>query len=151
MSDGSPHIVFFDGVCGLCDRFVRFVITRDHQARFRFAPLQGRLAARELPPRGGRPEDLDTVYVLTSDGVLLRRSRAVFFVLRSLGGFWRALSLLRVLPAFLTDAGYDVVARLRYRVFGRYDACRLPTAAERARVLDEQSDRIDALGTALQK
>ena len=136
VSPEPPHIVFFDGVCGLCDRFVQFVITRDRQARFRFAPLQGQLAARELPPRGANPEDLDTIYVLTAGGELLRRSRAVFFVLRALGGAWRALALLRFFPAFLTDRAYDVVARVRYRIFGRYDQCRLPTPAERARVLD---------------
>ena len=142
MTSPGPHVVFFDGVCGLCDRFVRFVVARDHQARFRFAPLQGRLAARELPPRGARPEDLDTLYVLTAGGELLSRSRAVLFVLRELGGLWRVVALARVLPRFFTDRAYDAVARVRYRLFGRFDQCRLPTAAERSRVLDESADRI---------
>jgi predicted DCC family thiol-disulfide oxidoreductase YuxK len=134
-----PHIVFFDGVCGLCDRLVQFVLRRDRQARFRFAPLQGRLAARELPPRGARPQDLDTLYVLTADGQLLSRSRAAFFILRHLPGGWPILAALRVLPAFLTDLGYRLVARLRYRLFGRFDQCRIPSAADRDRVIDDAS------------
>ena len=138
----TAHIVFFDGVCGLCDRLVQFVLRRDHDRRFRFAPLQGRLAGRELRLRGVDPEDLDTLYLLTAQGRLLNRSRAVFFILRQLGGGWGVLANLRVLPAFLTDAGYRLVAALRYRLFGRFDECRVPSAEDRDRVLsadDEQT------------
>jgi predicted DCC family thiol-disulfide oxidoreductase YuxK len=123
-------------VCGLCDRSVRFVLARDRAAKFRFAPLQGALAARELPPRGGEPAALDTIYVLTAEGRLLRRSRAVLFVLRELGGWWRLIALGRVLPAALTDRVYDLVARVRYRVFGRLEACRVPGLGERERFLE---------------
>jgi predicted DCC family thiol-disulfide oxidoreductase YuxK len=137
----ATHVVFFDGVCGLCDRLVQFVLRRDRQAHFRFAPLQGRLAARELPRRGARPDDLDTLYVLTSDGRLLSRSRAVFFVLRLLPGGWPLLAALRVLPAPLTDLGYRLVARLRYRLFGRFDQCRIPTTTDRDRVIDDVERR----------
>jgi predicted DCC family thiol-disulfide oxidoreductase YuxK len=132
----TPHVVFYDGVCGLCDRWVRFVLARDRRRRFRFAPLQGPLAARELPPRGGAPTDLDSVYVLAADGRLWRKSRAVWFVLREIGGFWRVVSLLRVVPPFITDRVYDLVARVRYRLFGRLEACRIPSSAERERFAD---------------
>jgi predicted DCC family thiol-disulfide oxidoreductase YuxK len=130
------HVIFFDGVCGLCDRWVQFVLPRDRGGKFKFAPLQSALAARELPPRGGRPEDLNTVYVLTAGGALLRKSRAVLFVLRELGGIWAAVALLRVVPAVITDRLYDLVARTRYRLFGRLDACRVPGPEERGRFLD---------------
>ena len=82
---GNNDVIFFDGVCGFCDRMVQFVLARDRRARFRFAQLQGALARRELPPRGGRPEDLNTVCVLTADGRLLVQSRAVLFVMRPAG------------------------------------------------------------------
>ena len=143
MTGNGAHVIFFDGVCGLCNRFVSFVLRRDHRQRFRFAPLQGRLAARELPSLGGRPEDLDTVYVLTSQGILLSRSRAVLFVLRELGGGWNVVGTgLRIFPAFFSDSVYGLVARVRYRLFGRFDQCRVPTAAERSRVLDETAEEV---------
>jgi predicted DCC family thiol-disulfide oxidoreductase YuxK len=130
-------VIFYDGVCGFCDLFVRFVLKRDRVGRFRFAPLQGRFAARELPPRGGQPEDLDTVYVLTASGRLLRKSRAVVYVLQRLGRAWPAAGVLRVIPAFLADPLYDLLARLRYRLFGKFDACRVPTSSERGRFLQD--------------
>ena len=141
MAGQRHHIVFYDGVCGLCDRVVRFLMDRDRGARLRYAPLQGRLAGRELRARGARPEDLDTIYVLTSDGHLLHKSRAVLFLLRQLGPGWRALALLRVLPTFVTDVVYNLVARVRYRFFGRFDACRVPTAAERQWLLEDPEER----------
>ncbi len=131
----ATHVLFFDGVCGLCNRLVHFVLTRDRRARFRYAPLQGGFAARELPPRGGNPADLDTMYLLTADGQLLQRSRAVFFVLRELSGPWRALAWLRVLPRALTDRAYGAVARSRYRPFGKLDACPVHGPAERGRFI----------------
>jgi predicted DCC family thiol-disulfide oxidoreductase YuxK len=135
-------VVFYDGVCGLCARFVRFVLDRDPAGQFRFATLQGALARAVLPARGGRPEDLDTVYVLTADGRLLARSRAVLHVLRGLGGFWRAFALVATaFPAPFADVGYRLVARVRYRVFGRTGECRLPAPEESARFLDQPTHR----------
>jgi predicted DCC family thiol-disulfide oxidoreductase YuxK len=130
-------VIFFDGVCGLCNRLVQFVLARDRAARFRFAPLQGSFARRELVPRGGRPEDLDTMVVLTGEGQLLEKSRAVLFILRELGGVWKLLAAVRLLPVALTDRVYDLVARSRYRLFGRLDACRVPGPAERARFIED--------------
>ena len=137
MSSSGRHVVFFDGVCGLCDRTVSFLLRHDRHDRLRFAPLQGTTARRLLPPLGGRPEDLDTLYVLTSDGRLLRRSRAVLFAVVALGGGWVLLKVLRLVPRPLADLLYDWVARIRYRVFGRLEACSIPTAKERSRFLDE--------------
>jgi predicted DCC family thiol-disulfide oxidoreductase YuxK len=133
---GSHDLIFYDGVCGFCDQMVQFVLARDDQAHFRFAQLQGALARRELPPRGGRPDDLNTVCVLTADGRLLVQSRAGLYVMRRLGGGWGPLAtVLRVVPRFLADAVYAVVARVRYRIWGKFDQCRVPTAAERQRFL----------------
>lgn len=131
--------MFFDGVCGLCNRTVQFLLRRDRRDRLRFAPLQGPTARRILIPLGGRPEALDTIYVVTADGRLLQRSRAVLFAAAALGGAWALLNLLRVVPRPLADLLYGLVARVRYRVFGRLDACAMPTAAERAKFLDDQT------------
>jgi predicted DCC family thiol-disulfide oxidoreductase YuxK len=137
----SGPVIYYDGACGLCDRFVRFVLARDRRAAFRFATLEGPLGARARaaagePPRPGA--EARTVLVDAGDGRWLRKSRAVAFVLARLGGPWRVLAgALRILPAALADLGYDVVARLRYRLFGRVTACALPRPEWRARFLDE--------------
>jgi predicted DCC family thiol-disulfide oxidoreductase YuxK len=130
------HLVFFDGVCGLCNKTVRFLLTRDRHDRLRFAPLQGETAGRVLPPLGGRPQELDTIYLVTSDGRLLQRSRAIVFALQALGGAWRLAGILKVVPRPVADRLYALVARLRYRLFGRLDACPIPSPAERARFLE---------------
>jgi predicted DCC family thiol-disulfide oxidoreductase YuxK len=134
-------LVFYDGVCGLCDRFVQFLLARDRRGRLRFATLQGDLARRELPPRGLDPADLDTVIVIAgweSDAPrVLTRSRAVLYAAGRLGPVWRALaSMARLVPSRIADAVYAAIARRRYRMFGRFDACRLPSAEERARFVD---------------
>lgn len=132
-------IVFYDGLCGLCNRFVQFVLKRDRKNAFRFAPLQGETARAKLPRHGIDPGDLDTVCVLFGeDGPgeqALVKSRAVARVLRELGGPWRIPAALGVLPRGIGDRLYDFVARRRYRWFGKYDACPIPTPEQRARIL----------------
>lgn len=135
----APPIVLYDGVCGLCDRFVRFVLRRDAAATFRFAALQGTFAAQVLARHGIDHADLDTVYVVLDPGgaaeSLLSKSKAVCFVLARLGPGWRLLAGAGVLPAALLDPLYDLVASVRYRLFGRYDACALPAEEWRARFI----------------
>ena len=138
-----PHpILLYDGVCGLCNRLVQFVLRRDPAGVFRFAALQSPLAERILARHGLDALDLDTVYVVVNadqvDEILLPRSEAVIFVLKRLRfPFWRLTGfLLQLVPQALRDWGYGVVARRRYRVFGRYDACPLPTEDARSRFLD---------------
>jgi predicted DCC family thiol-disulfide oxidoreductase YuxK len=136
----SAHLLLYDGVCGLCDRLVQFVLRHDRGDRFRFAALQSQLAANLLRGYGRDASDLDTVYVIARYGEpsakLLSRARAVLFILAELGGIWRLASVLRVFPRPLLDFGYNLIARRRYRLFGRYDACPVPTPATRAKFLD---------------
>ena len=138
-----PHpILLYDGVCGLCNRFVQFILRRDHKAIFRFASLQSAIAARILTRHGASPGDLDTVYVVINhelpDEYLLSRSAAALFVLKQLGGVWRpAASILQLLPKVLRDPAYNTVARHRYRIFGRSDVCTFPRDADHSRFLDQ--------------
>jgi predicted DCC family thiol-disulfide oxidoreductase YuxK len=135
----STHLLLYDGVCGLCDRLVQFVLRHDRGDRFRFAALQSPLAASLLRGYGRDASDLDTVYVIARYGEpsanLMSKGRAVLFLLAELGGIWRLASVLRVLPRRLLDFGYDEIARRRYRWFGRYDACPLPTPTTKAKFL----------------
>jgi len=136
-----PHpILLYDGVCGLCNGFVQFILRHDRQAIFRFASLQSSLAARILARHNFNPSDLDTVYVVVdpdANEFLLSRSDAVLFILKQLGGFWRlAALLLQLPPKFVRDLAYNTVARHRYRIFGRSETCVLPSTQDRNRFLD---------------
>jgi predicted DCC family thiol-disulfide oxidoreductase YuxK len=131
MSRSMATLVFYDGLCGLCDRFVRFLVSRDAEGRLRFAPLQGDVARRTLVARGCDPADLDTVYVVadwnTPHERVLERSTAVLHALGQLGRPWSALAAVgRRVPRPLADALYRFTARNRYRLFGRFDTCPLP-------------------------
>jgi predicted DCC family thiol-disulfide oxidoreductase YuxK len=136
MADHS--IVFYDGGCGLCHRAVRFAIAHDADgSRFRFASLDSEGFRRRVPAasRAGLP---DSIVALTPDGTLLVRSAAVMHVLERVGGGWRVVAqLLRLVPRGVRDAGYDAVARVRYRLFRRpIEACPVTPPELRARFED---------------
>ena len=127
-------VLFFDGVCGLCNGFVAFVVREDLGRQLRFGPLQGSTALQMLEPADR--ESLASV-VLVADGRTWRRSEAVLQVLARLGGLWRVLAAAaRILPEPLRDVLYGWVARHRYGWFGKRDACRRSTPEERAFLLD---------------
>jgi predicted DCC family thiol-disulfide oxidoreductase YuxK len=137
--DSSP-IVLYDGVCGLCNRLNQFLLKRDNDDRLRFASLQSAFA-RELLRRHGRdPEDLDTVYLVMNYGEpserLLDRSDAILEVLSILGGVWKLTVLGRILPRFIRNPIYNLVATNRYRVFGKYETCMLPEPRHRAKFIE---------------
>lgn len=128
----GPTVLYFDGVCNLCNRLVDWLLRRDRTGRLRFAPLQGETAAAGLPPEVlASPPTV----VLQRNGRLATRSTAAIEAVALLGGPWRAIALLKVVPRPLRDAAYDALAARRYAWFGRRDTCRLPDAAERDRFL----------------
>lgn len=132
-----PRLVLYDGVCGLCDKSVQWLLDNDPEGRLRFAPLQGETAAAVLA-RHPEVEEIDSILFVEREGDEERvywRSRALFRIAAHLQTRWRALRLLRIFPAFLTDLGYRLVAKIRYRVWGKLDSCRVPTPDERARFL----------------
>lgn len=137
MSDAPSPVLLYDGLCGFCDAAVQRVLARDRHARLRFAPLQGEFARGVLarhPARAGvdSSEVGDRGRVTESMRV---RSEGALRVAHHLGGAWRAAALLRLVPRPLRDLAYDAFARVRYRVWGRRDACALPPPAQRERFL----------------
>jgi predicted DCC family thiol-disulfide oxidoreductase YuxK len=134
-------LILYDGVCGLCNRFVQFVLRRDAEARFWFCALQDPLAGRILASHGLDSANLGTFCLVnlpfsSGEKVLLRSSAAVG-VLLELGGWWRFLgNVLRLVPRPIRDLGYGIVAKVRYGIFGRLDACPLPSAQQRDRFLE---------------
>lgn len=131
-----PHpVILFDGACSFCDASVQFVIDRDPAAQFRFASIQSGVGARLAADAGVDASALDTLVLVTDAGSFVR-SDAVLEIARRLGRPWSAVAMARLLPRPLRDAAYRLVARQRLRLFGRLDACRIPTPELRARFLD---------------
>jgi len=135
--------ILFDGVCNLCNSTVQWVIERDKEGQFDFASLQSDVARREL----GKVMDTkeidalpDSIILLDSDGVHVR-SAAALRILRGLGSWFLLLRLGVVLPGPIRDTIYDMVARNRYRWFGRRDTCMIPTPDIAARFLDADEPR----------
>lgn len=128
------HLLLFDGVCNLCNGLVQFIIRNDRRRMFRFAPLQSPVAQAMLRNRGLDPGNL-TSLVYCRKGIVLTRSSAALHVARDLGRAWQLAYALILVPRFLRDAMYDLVARKRYRWFGKKDQCTVPTAELRDRFL----------------
>jgi predicted DCC family thiol-disulfide oxidoreductase YuxK len=128
------QIVLYDGVCGLCHRTVAWLLARDRERRLWFAPLQGETAARLRALHPDIPLDLDSV-VLVDGGRVYLRAKAFLRGARYLGPPWAWASWFRWLPGPVLDPVYRLVARVRYRVWGRFDECRVPAAGDRSRFL----------------
>ena len=128
-------ILFFDGVCGLCNRSVDFAMSRDSEGKLLYSPLQGE-TARELLTEQDR-ENIDTVVFRSADGSgVYRRSAAAVRVLWLLGFPWNLCGwLLWVIPLPIRNVGYRLVSWSRYRLFGKHETCRMPTPEERNRIL----------------
>lgn len=128
------RIVLYDGVCGLCHRTVRWLLSKDRGRQLWFAPLQGPTAARLRALHPEIPDELDGV-VLVDGGRVYLRSKVFLRAARYLPAPWRWGAWLGWLPGPVLDPAYRLVARVRYRVWGRFDACRAPQAEDRSRLL----------------
>ena len=141
---GDRLLVVYDGVCGFCNLSVRWFLDRDRHDRLRFVPSDSPKVATLFARHGLNPAiatgNSGTILVAqaleSSAERLLFRFDAVLAMLRELPGPWPAFAeLLRIVPRPLRDLGYRLVARYRYRIWGRLDSCPIPTAQERARFL----------------
>ena len=130
----DDDVILYDGVCVFCSRWIRFIATRDVARRFRFTAIQSGYGTRLAQTLGIDPDDPDTNAVVHG-GVAYFKSDGALMVLSHLPG-WRWTSGLRAVPKPLRDIVYNLVARNRYRIFGKYDACFVPDAELRARVLE---------------
>lgn len=132
-------VIVFDGVCVLCNGWVRFLLRHDRRKRYRFAAMQGEAGRALLARHGLDPDDPVSFLLIEYDrGATPRVSTdttAIRRVLAGLGGFWRLAHLAALLPAFVRDPLYRLIARNRYRLFGRHDACMVPGEEDRARFL----------------
>ena len=130
----DDDVILYDGVCVFCSRWIRFIAVRDRDKRFRFTAIQSDYGTRLAQAFGIDPDDPDTNAVIHG-GVAHFKSDAALTVLSNLPG-WKWVGVLRAFPEPLCDAIYNLVARNRYRIFGKYEACFVPDAEFRERVME---------------
>lgn len=132
--------MLYDGVCGLCSRLVQFILAHDPGGVFNFAPLQSPLGHSLVAASGGNPDELTSLYVFadyhSGHSRVFTRSEAALFVVGELRWPWRLLRIFRILPKAFLDRAYNVVARTRYRIFGRRESCLLPKPEFKSRFLE---------------
>jgi predicted DCC family thiol-disulfide oxidoreductase YuxK len=133
VNDAGKTIVLFDGVCNLCNGVVQFIIRNDQAGVFQFASQQSE-AGQKLLELHQQPA-MDTVVLINGDKVYTR-SDAVLEIMKRLPAKWSWLSVFKIIPKFLRDAVYKLIGRYRYNIFGKREACWLPTPELRARFLD---------------
>ena len=137
----DESILLYDGLCGFCDGAVQFILARDHTRSMKFAALQGNYA-RSLLERHPKLRGVDSLILVQPDAHMPQqhvsvRSDAVVAIAQYLGGVWRVLGeMLRLVPRPIRDWGYNRLAAVRFRLFGRRDQCRIPTPEQRKRFLD---------------
>lgn len=134
MSDQHP-IILFDGVCNLCNGSVQFVLKRDRGGYFKYASLQSE-SGQELLKKYGLPTDDYNSFVLVEGERVYTQSTAALRVARKLDGAWKILYGFIIIPAFIRDAVYGLIARNRYRIFGKRESCMLPQPEWKSRFLD---------------
>jgi predicted DCC family thiol-disulfide oxidoreductase YuxK len=131
----EKQIILFDGVCNFCSFWVNFVIKRDKKDAFRFAALQSE-KAKEITSRFNINISKPDTFILITDNKFFTKSTAALMVCRELNSVVRILYPLIFLPEFFRDFIYDLVAKNRYKLFGKRDTCRVPTEADRLKFLE---------------
>ncbi len=131
--DGQ-QVILFDGVCNFCNASINFVIDHDPQKRFKFASLQSDLGHEILKKYHRNTSDFDSV-ILLKDNCLFIKSKAALEIAKDLSGLWKYLSVFSILPTFILDFFYDLIAKNRYKLFGKSEVCRMPSADLKERFL----------------
>lgn len=127
-------IIFFDGVCGLCDRFVTFMIDHDKNNIFKFSAQQSELFQIQKVNGLITSEMGDSIFYLR-DAQIFSKSTAVLLALADFGGFWKLVLIFKFVPLNIRDSVYDLIAKNRYRIFGKRESCRMPTSDEKSKFI----------------
>jgi predicted DCC family thiol-disulfide oxidoreductase YuxK len=135
MEDISKPIILFDGVCNYCNSMVNFIIRQDKHKKFVFAPLQSS-TGQQLLHRHHLPSSDFNSFVLIEQQKAYLRSSAALHVLNKLPWYWKWTQFFWIIPSFLRDAVYNLIARNRYKWFGKKETCMIPTPDLKARFLN---------------
>ena len=118
----NENILLFDGFCNLCSRLVNFIIRRDKKTKFLFVSLQSASGQSLLKKFGLPTDDFDSVVYIKSDKYFLKSS-AILHILKEMGGIWKLFFIFIIIPRFIRDFIYTIIAKSRYKIFGRHDSC----------------------------
>lgn len=132
---GDKIVVLFDGVCNLCNGAVKFIIKRDPSSKFLFASLQSDYGQSQLLRFGLDPTKFHSIIAI-ENGNFYERSDAALKIATHLTGPWPILGIFKIFPRFVRDWGYDLIAKNRYRMFGKQESCMIPTAEMKAKFLE---------------
>ncbi|TXN35643.1 DUF393 domain-containing protein [Flagellimonas hymeniacidonis] len=132
----NKKIILFDGVCNLCNGVIQFVIKRDKKDTFRYAALQSEIGAQLIAERAIDTTKVDSIILIEPGVAYFTKSDAALEISKSFGGGWKLLSIFTWIPKSFRDVVYDLIARNRYKLFGRKDACMIPTPELQAKFLD---------------
>lgn len=135
MSEKDNNILLFDGVCNLCNGAVQFILKRDSQGKFKFASLQSE-PAQKLLEKFRLPVDTFRSFVLIQGDQYSIKSTAALSVLKEIGGFWKIFYVFILVPRKLRDFFYDLVAKSRYRIFGKRETCMIPAPELKDRFME---------------
>ena len=130
----GQQVILFDGVCNFCNASINFVIDHDPNKHFKFASLQSEFGNAILKKYQRNTTDFDSVILLKNNRIFTK-SKAALEIAKDLCGFWKYLSLFSVLPSSILDFFYDLIAKNRYKIFGKSDSCRMPTPELKERFL----------------
>lgn len=132
-SPNKNMIIFFDDVCVLCNKTVTFLQFLDRRNKFYYAPLQGKTASLKLSPL--MPHEIENIIVY-DQGKKYIKSDAVIIILLNLGGLFKLAIVLKLVPKFIRDYFYSLIAKNRYDIFGKNPHCRIPSPSEKDSFLD---------------
>ncbi len=139
VSPENQRVVLYDGLCGLCDGVVQFLLRHDKKDAFRFAPQQGEVAQQILTRHALDAGKMETICVIenynSTKEQVYTKSDATLRIAEGLGGIWKMVRVAGLFPRSLRDGCYDLIARNRYRVFGKRAECRLPTPEDQHKFL----------------
>lgn len=136
LAQGNEKIILFDGVCNLCNGAVQFVIKHDKKNHYKFAALQSERATTLLKERGIDTAQIDSIILIDPNVAYYTKSTAALEIGKSFGGGWRLLSIFKWIPTPIRDWVYDLVAKNRYRWFGKQNECMIPTPDLKAKFLN---------------
>lgn len=135
MIKNQETILLFDGICNLCNGLVQFIIKRDPKVKFRFAALQSKTGQALLMQMKLPTDHFDSI-VYIRDGKCLFKSSAILHVINDLGGAWKLFYVFIIIPPFMRDFIYSIIARTRYKIFGKRETCMIPSPDVEDRFLD---------------
>ncbi|MCO6358353.1 DUF393 domain-containing protein [Roseivirga pacifica] len=131
----NQDVLLFDGVCNLCNGAVNFIIDHDPKGHFKFAALQSDFGQEKLKELGYNQQDFDSLVLLSGDKVY-KKSSAALRIAKKLSGLYPLLYVFIIIPPFIRHGVYDIIAKNRYKWWGKRDSCRMPTPELRARFVD---------------